>query len=272
MGVDQYLSGSMLYGDDLAPREIERWYAQEEQGFYKLATEFYKLETSGSYSYEYDALNAFHGFDRLQGRRFGTCVALGCAAGDDVAPLARQVERFVGIEPAETWWTDTIGGRPARFIKPQPSGDIALPEAGADLFVSLGVLHHIPNVSHVLAEAHRILEPGGLVVLREPITSMGDWTRARYGLTRNERGLPLPWLRGRLDRIGFEILHEAPCMTNALAKIAQRVLPGHLYARRGYVALDAAVSRFLAFNISYHRTALLRRIAPSNIFLVAAKR
>jgi SAM-dependent methyltransferase len=134
------------------------------------------------------------------------------------------------------------------------------------------VLHHIPNVSHVLAEAHRILRPGGLLVFREPITSMGDWTQARYGLTRNERGLPLPWLHDRLDRIGFDIVREAPCMTNALAKIARRVVPGHLYARRGYVALDAAVSRMLAFNISYHRTAFLKRIAPSNVFVIAAKR
>ena len=268
----KYLDGSALYGDDLAPGEIARWYAQEEQGFYRLATEVYKLEASGSYSYEYDALNAFHGFDRLRDRRFDTCVALGCAAGDDVAPLADRVERFIGIEPAEEWWGDRIGGRPARFIKPLPSGDIPLPDDGADLFVSLGVLHHIPNVSHVLAEAHRILRPGGLLVFREPITSMGDWTQARYGLTRNERGLPLPWLHDRLDRIGFDIVREAPCMTNALAKIARRVVPGHLYAHRGYVALDAAVSRMLAFNISYHRTAFLKRIAPSNVFVIAAKR
>ena len=54
----KYLDGSALYGDDLAPGEIARWYAQEEQGFYRLATEVYKLEASGSYSYEYDALNA----------------------------------------------------------------------------------------------------------------------------------------------------------------------------------------------------------------------
>jgi ubiquinone/menaquinone biosynthesis C-methylase UbiE len=34
------------------------------------------------------------------------------------------------------------------------------------------VLHHIPNVEHVLAELARVLTPGGLALIREPIHSV----------------------------------------------------------------------------------------------------
>ncbi|UZG57434.1 class I SAM-dependent methyltransferase [Rhodococcus opacus] len=63
---------------------------------------------------------------------------------------------------------------PVEFVLAQQSGDIALADQSADLIVCLGVLHHIPNVSHVLREFARVCEPGGYLVLREPVHSMGD--------------------------------------------------------------------------------------------------
>jgi SAM-dependent methyltransferase len=155
----RYFSGERVHGDDFSLAQIEEWYRQEETGYYDLK------KRDGLYAYGYHALNRRHGFSALGDRIFDCCVALGCARGDDVAPLAPQVRRFIAIEPAEQWWSDAISVTPASFIKPAISGDIALADGAADLATCLGVLHHIPNAGHVLAEIARVLRPGGVFLM-----------------------------------------------------------------------------------------------------------
>lgn len=150
-----YFSGRAIYGDQLNDAAIAQWYKDEEHGYYELMHRE-KWETS----HEYRALNQFHAFSALNGRRFDTCLVLGCADGTDVEPIAAQVRRFVAIEPAEQWWRRDIGGVAAEYRKPTPRNDLPLPDCSVDLSVSLGVLHHIPNVTHVLHEIGRILRIG----------------------------------------------------------------------------------------------------------------
>ena len=166
-----YFRGGRVYGDDFSLIQIKEWFEQEETGYYDLASQ------NGPYTYGYHAPNCLHGFSFLKGRMFDCCLALGCATGDDVAPLARNVRKFIAIEPAEQWWSNNIGGTPAIYLKPAVSGDIALPNNAVDLATCLGVLHHIPNSSHVLSEVARVTRAGGIFVMREPIHSMGDWRR-----------------------------------------------------------------------------------------------
>jgi hypothetical protein len=126
-----YFSGAALYGDDIDEDAIRRWYAEEEYGYYDL------VKTYDSSLYSYHALNEFHAYRFLR-RRYECCVAMGCARGDDVAPLADRVDHFVAIEPAEQWWSQEIGGRPARYLKPSVLGDLPMATASADLVVCLG--------------------------------------------------------------------------------------------------------------------------------------
>ena len=216
----EYFQGERVYGDDFSPAQIKEWYHQEETGYYDLT------KSHAAYSYGYHALNELHGFACLYERAFDCCMALGCARGDDVAPLAPRVRKFIAIEPAEQWWSDTIGGTPASFIKPAVSGDISLPRSVVDLATCLGVLHHIPNASHVLREIARVMRPGGLFLIREPILTMGDWRKPRPGLTRNERGFPLAWLDENVTRAGFRIVRRRLCMfpgTKRLARSRRRL-------------------------------------------------
>lgn len=257
-----YFFGERVYGDDFSLSQIKEWYAQEENGYYDLTQSY------GTYAYSYHALNRLHGFTWLGERAFDCCMALGCARGDDVAPLAPQVRKFIAIEPAEQWWSDTIGGTPASFIKPAISGDIALPRDAVDLATCLGVLHHIPNASHVLHEIARVLQPGGLFLMREPILTMGDWRQPRRGLTRNERGFPLAWLDDAISRAGFRVVRRRLCMfpgTKRLARVLRLRAP---YNIRTLTALDWLASSMFAWNLHYHRDSFVKKVAAGSVFYV----
>lgn len=264
------LLGHELYGENLSDEEMLAWFAQEENGYYDLVDSQYFADQA--YTYEYAALNELHAFRHLRREHFGTCLALGCARGDDVAELAPIVDRFVAIEPAKRWWADRIGGKPAEFRSPTLRGEVDMADGSIDLAVSLGVLHHIPNVSAVIAEFARLLRPGGVFVIREPITSMGDFRKPRPGLTPNERGIPHAMLQRWLEESGFVIERRSFCMVNALGAAMGKLGWKSGFNDRLFTRIDALASGLLSANAVYWRDSLPKKIAPSSIFFLARKR
>jgi hypothetical protein len=78
-----------------------------------------------------------------------------------------------------------------------------------------------------------VLAPGGLFVLREPNSSMGDWRKPRPGMTANERGPPLEWLEELVRAKRFTIVTGHVCMFNPLSMIARRLgIPRPFLLRR----------------------------------------
>jgi SAM-dependent methyltransferase len=266
---EEEISGRRLYGDNFSSDQIREWYDSEVTGYFDLLSDHYRItDADNQYNYEYDALNQFHAIRMLRKRRFDTCLALGCAAGDDIAPLAPVVRRFIAIEPAEKWWHSDIGGRPAVYMRPTAIGDIKIDSATVDLATSFGVLHHIPNVSHVVGEIARVLKPGGLFVLREPISSMGDWRKARAGLTANERGLPMGWFESLARTTGFRILARHACMFGPLSTITKKLGISLPFSRMPIVKLDWFISEALRWNARYWRDTFAKKIAPSSAFWI----
>jgi SAM-dependent methyltransferase len=263
------ISGLNLYGDNFSLDQIQEWYDSEVTGYFDLLSHHYKItDADNKYNYEYDALNRFHAIGSLLKRQFDTCLALGCAAGDDIAPLAPVVQRFIAIEPAEKWWRDDIGGKPAIYMRPSAIGDIELDSATVDIATSFGVLHHIPNVSHVVGEIARVLKPGGLFVLREPISSMGDWRKARAGLTANERGLPVGWFESLARARGFKVLARRACMFGPLPMITKKLGLATPFARMPIVKLDWLISEAFRWNARYWRDSFPKKLAPSSAFWI----
>lgn len=164
-----------------------------------------------------------------------------------------------------------INGVETEYRTPDPSGAIDLPDACVDTIVCFGVLHHIPNVTAVLTELTRVLKPNGRIAIREPISSMGDYRVPRRGLTRNERGMPLPWLRELTFRLGLKPIYEAPCIFPATAAVADTLGIVGPFNYRLITMLDAVLCRLTRWNIAYERTSVFRKLAPGDIAMVLLK-
>ncbi|CAH2406496.1 class I SAM-dependent methyltransferase [Mesorhizobium escarrei] len=267
---EAHLNGDILYGDDFDELAIAQWYEIEERGYYDLANS-QLVDPQESANYGYHGLNAHHGLRHLHDRKFPTCLALGCGSGADLEPLAAFVDAFYCIEPAKSWWKDEIAGKPATFVSPSLTGKVKLEAGSIDLAVSFGVLHHIPNVTSVLAEIIRVMKPGGLLILREPISWMGDWRRKRPGLTPNERGLPLPYLKKTAHALNLRAISSSLCMFTPLVQITKPLGIKGRYNRPWFVWLDALISNLLAFNARYRRETTISKLAAGSIFVVYEK-
>jgi SAM-dependent methyltransferase len=266
--MSEWFSGASLYGDDFDEAGLERWYQQEEHGYFELTRA--DARAGGGYVYSYHALNAFQSYRFLNGR-YRRCLALGCAKGDDVAPMAPQVERFLAIEPAEQWWSDQINGTPAEYRKPSLRGDIAIPAESIDLVICIEALHHIPNASHILSEMARVLSPSGQMILREPICTMGDWRTSRRGLTPNERGFPPAWFDQRIAGLGLRIVRKRHCSFPLTTRLARFLHLEPAYNSRFLVRLDSWFSWLTKWNLHYHRDSIFKKIAPTDVAYIFEK-
>ena len=260
----RYFSGVAVYGDDFNEDQIRQWYAEEEHGYYNLT------QTYSKHVYGYHELNRYHAFRFLPGP-YETCLAMGCATGEDVEPLSSCVNRFVAIEPAEKWWRPTIGGKPAEFMKPATDGRIPLSSSSVDLITSLAVLHHVPNASYVLAEMCRVLKPGGRLVMREPICTMGDWRNPRKGLTKNERGFPPGWLESQASRNGLRVANKTYCCFPLTVRLGKALRVSSAYDSVVLVRIDAFLSWLTKFNLHYHRDSIFKKVAPIHAFYIFEK-
>lgn len=248
-------------GNDYNIDQIKDWYEDEKLGYFDLV----EKDKKKHYEYGYTKFNRWHMASVLD-HSFDVCLALGAARGEDVAEL--NVEKYIAIEPAKEWWSSQIAGKPAEFREPNILGNIDLDNNSVDIATSFGVLHHIPNVGFVLGEMIRVLKPGGYLILREPISSMGDHTKPRPGLTKNERGLPKEWLLQELSELTQVRMHY--CQLGPLLKLFNKI-GVNVYSHYPLIALDKLMSHLLAWNDGYYRTSIRSKFAPGSIFYIGRK-
>jgi SAM-dependent methyltransferase len=261
----RYLSGQRLYGDDFTAEQVDRWFADEAEAYVEL------YAGNPRYEYGYRAVNVRHGFRHLPRRPYATVLGLGSGYGDELSPIQERIGRLIIIESSEAYRAKPALTVPTDWRAATPDGSFDLSGASVDLATCFGVLHHIPNVRRVVLELGRVIRPEGYLLLREPIISMGDWTRPRAGLTPHERGIPLRILRSVLREAEFQIKHETLCFftgTSVLARYTHTAPFDHA----SVVALDAVASRVMRFNYRYHATRWWQRIRPTSVFVVARRR
>lgn len=270
-GIDsRFLSGEALYGDAFTPREIEEWFEDERDGYARLGDNL-NTATDRSTGYKYHALNIRHGFRHLPDTMDNLKVlGMGSAFGDEFLPLVGSIRDLTIIEPSDELRSDFIGTLPPTYVKPTANGVLPFPDATFDLTLCFGTLHHIPNVTSVIQEMARVTRPGGFLLTREPIISMGDWTQNRPGLTKRERGIPLEYLTDTIKQSNFSICSQTLCCFPLIPKLAKRVTDAP-YNSSIVTRVDAWASRAFARNYRYHALNRRHKFRPTSVFIVGRK-
>lgn len=267
--MDKYLDGSELIGDNFSSSEIKEWYDDEKEGYADLGS-----KNREEYVYMYDRLNTMHGFSHLpKDKKFDHVLGIGSAYGLEFKPVADRINLITIVEPSDNLVSDEIFGIKPTYVKPAENGKLPFPDNHFDLITSFGSLHHIPNVSFVLDEIIRVLQPGGYYLLREPIVSMGDWRVPRVGLTKRERGIPVKFFDQAIKRNYVSIINQAYCfcMTSFIQSKMGRFFSSRLISYYWYVLIDRWLAYLLKPNISYHQVKFFKKIAPQCVFYVLKK-
>ena len=259
------LAGRVLYGDDFDAARIEEWFRDEELAYFELGP-----SEPNQHRYGYHEINRRHGYSAVEGLRFRHVLGIGAAYGEELLPVIDRCDALTILEPAPGFVSTAIRGVPVTYVKPQPSGNLPFPDRSFDLVTCFGVLHHIPNVSHVVGEVGRCLSPGGYALIREPITSMGDWRNPRRGLTRHERGIPLALFRQIIRDNGFEVVRETLCMFSLTSRLRYLVREP-VYNVRWIVELDAFLAKLPVWSKCYHATSFFRKLRATSVFVVLRK-
>jgi len=265
----EHLTGARLFGNDLTGNDLEQWYANEQGGFFDLYIAQHDRNPKWRTQTGAGALNKRHG-SYLPRRSYQSCVAIGCADGADVMELGHELGKVTAIEPSRAWWTEERWGIRFDYRAPELTGNLPLADESVDLCVALAALHHIATVGNVVREMARVLRPGGWLLIREPITSMGDFSKPRPGCTAHERGIPVHIMKQFIAESGLELHKVEFCSVGIFNKLCAKLgltVPDSDWL----VQIDAIVSRLLAFNARYWRPRLIDKLAPNTMVYIACK-
>jgi SAM-dependent methyltransferase len=262
--MEDYFSGKKLIGDDYDFDHLTRWYQEEEDAYYDLfiQNQFQPFRNN-------DYLHNMYGFNYLRSlhRVFSEVLGFGSGDGRELQPIGAQIQNVTIVESSAKYFK---GSQPHAYVKAEISGDLPFPSDRFDLIVCFATLHHVANVSKVVSEFSRCLRPGGFCLIKEPITSIGDWRVKRGGCTQNERGIPLKLFDTIVHASGFKIikrnLHETPFVGRLWTKCGIQVF-NNPFA----MIIDRCLSVLLSFNIRYHRTKVFHKLMPNYVFYVLTK-
>ncbi|MFD9030781.1 methyltransferase domain-containing protein [Streptomyces sp. NPDC059567] len=102
----------------------------------------------------------------LLGAEPGTSVVdVGCGAGRAVAELAERGVKAVGVDPSERMIAVARGRWPEADFRIAGAYELPLPDASVDGYRADKVFHELDEPERALAEAHRVLAPGGRILL-----------------------------------------------------------------------------------------------------------
>lgn len=186
-------------------------------------------------------------------------------------PIAGQIDFITILDPSEALSiTKEINGVSCKYYEPNIDGSMSYKNDSFDLITSLGAVHHIANVSRVMKECFRCLSSKGVMLIREPIVSMGDWTKSRPGLTKRERGVPLKIFEEIIMDAGFTIKDKALCIFSVIPKITNN-FNIKIYNNSAIVWLDDVLSKVFSWNTLYHRKNFITKIGPTSAYFVLEK-
>lgn len=266
--IRKFFSGEAVYGDDFSIQEIEKWYKEEEEAY----AEMYGEDILNTNDYEFHSLNKFYGFRHLPQEKgvFKNALGFGSSWGYEFMPIIERIRNLTILEPSLQTRSTQLENVFPQYYQPNISGAIDFPDNSFDLVVCLSAMHHVPNSSFVINELFRVLAPGGYMLFREPIHTLGDWRQKRRGLTKNERGFPAAYLDKIIAENGLEVIHKS--YYYSMHSFMRRFIHSNRFFESSfYLNLDKLLSKILTFNIHYHPKNAWEKVSPSAVFYVLRK-
>jgi ubiquinone/menaquinone biosynthesis C-methylase UbiE len=151
-----------------------------------------------------------------------TVVDVGCGDGDLVRWLAARGAHAIGVEVGEEPLAAARAAAPVADERYESGGGEALPlpDASADVVTFIQSLHHVPVglMDQALAEAGRVLRPGGVVFVQEPLPEgeqfevlqpLDDETHVRSEAQHALARLPATLRSEHSVTFGLRVRHES---------------------------------------------------------------
>ena len=113
-----------------------------------------------------------------EGRRV---LDLGCGTGYGTADLARVASAAVGVDLAPEAIAYADRHFPSAQFLQCSANAVPFPPGSFDLVTAFEVIEHLPDWRSLLAEAHRVLEPNGLLIVSTPNKRYYAEARAKSG-------------------------------------------------------------------------------------------
>lgn len=148
--------------------------------------------------------------------RHWTVADIGTGTGYLLPLLARQFEKVIAIEPAESMLAcarqrATDHGLSNVSLHQGGLSDVPLPAQSCDLAIAMLVLHHVEEPARALCELHRIVRPGGCVLIVE---QEAHENQAFYERMQDLWwGFPPDELARQLAEAGFQDVRHQPLST-----------------------------------------------------------
>lgn len=155
----------------------------------------------------------------------GMAVELGCGTGLYTGAYAPQCSLVTAIdlsEPMVELARRKLAALPNVSVRVADATSTGLPAGSADAVVTVNLLHIVPDAAAVLAEAFRLLRPGGMIVAADATgkgLSAGQMLASiwrilrRWGLMPQQKGqqnLTQASLEALVQRAGFESIEGQP--------------------------------------------------------------
>lgn len=262
---ERYFKGDLLWGDDFTEEQIIQWFEDEAEAY----ADQYGVESRGIYTaHNINILNGYNYLKKID--RFENVLGYGSSWGDEFLPIIDRIQNIYIVEASKKTRSKQIKNTTPVYLNVNEKGNIDLPNDFVDLITCFSTLHHIPNVTYVLNELFRVLKPGGFFLLREPMHSMGDWTKKRPGLTKHERGIPQAYLENIIRNAGITIVQKH--YFGFMGSFLDRLFNGASFLHsRAFLRIDRYLSSVFSFNVHYHAKNKMQRVSPIGIAYVLRK-
>lgn len=179
---------------------------------------------------------------------------VGCGTGQSRGVYADRAARYCGIDLSFEALSRARGKSPSARWSQADAGRLPFADGAFDVVAFSSVLHHIPDFGPALAEARRVLAPGGSVFafdpnLRHPAMALFRSPRSPLylseGVSPNEAPLAPARLRRAFEAAGF-------------VRIRQRCQSGIPYREVAPRLLNACLALYNAADWAFEKVGLGR--------------